>query len=141
MFLLDTDHISILQWQTQPEFARLSQRMGLHPASAFYFSIVSFQEQTLGANAHVSQARTAMQVMSGYRIFQRVLTAFAGAQVLPFDQAASVLFDTLRKQRIRIGTMDLRIAATALSRDMTVLTRNVSDFGLVPGLKVEDWTV
>ena len=33
------------------------------------------------------------------------------------------------------------IAAIAVSRGMTVLTRNVSDFRRVPGLKVEDWTL
>ena len=34
MFLLDTDHIAILQWQTQPEFGQLTQRMGQHPITA-----------------------------------------------------------------------------------------------------------
>jgi tRNA(fMet)-specific endonuclease VapC len=37
--------------------------------------------------------------------------------------------------------MDLKIAAIALAYDATVLTRNVSDFGKVTGLKVEDWAV
>ena len=47
----------------------------------------------------------------------------------------------MRRQRIRIGTMDLRIAATALANGMTVLTRNIVDFGRVPNLTVEDWTL
>ena len=47
----------------------------------------------------------------------------------------------LRPQRIRVGTMDLRIASIALSRGLTVLTRNLRDFRRVPGLLAEDWTV
>jgi tRNA(fMet)-specific endonuclease VapC len=60
--------------------------------------------------------------------------------VLPFDTAAISIYDTLRSQRVRIATMDLRIAATALSRGLTLLTRNVQDFRKVPGLVTEDWT-
>jgi tRNA(fMet)-specific endonuclease VapC len=60
---------------------------------------------------------------------------------LPFDEAAANVFAGNRAQRIRISTMDLRIASIAVSRDMTVLTRNLSDFRKVPGLKVADWTV
>jgi predicted nucleic acid-binding protein len=36
--------------------------------------------------------------------------------------------------------MDLRIAATALSRDFTLLTGNLRDFRKVAGLRVEDWS-
>jgi tRNA(fMet)-specific endonuclease VapC len=36
--------------------------------------------------------------------------------------------------------MDLKIAAIALAHNATVLTRNVKDFKLVPGLRIEDWT-
>jgi tRNA(fMet)-specific endonuclease VapC len=61
--------------------------------------------------------------------------------VLDFDRAAADRFNLLRSQGIRIGTMDLRIAAIALTRGYTVLTANARDFSQVPGLAIEDWTV
>jgi tRNA(fMet)-specific endonuclease VapC len=38
-----------------------------------------------------------------------------------------------------IGPMDTMIAAQALRMGATVITRNVREFGRVPGLKVENW--
>ena len=57
--------------------------------------------------------------------------------VLGFDGKCAERFQLLFKQRLRVGTMDLRIAATALVHDLTVLTRNTVDFERVPGLRVE----
>ena len=60
--------------------------------------------------------------------------------MLPFDDVASAAFDDLTARRVRVGTMDLRIASIALSRGLVLLTRNLGDFGKVPGLATEDWT-
>ena len=37
--------------------------------------------------------------------------------------------------------MDLKIASIVLSRDATLLSRNLEDFSQVPDLHVEDWTI
>lgn len=140
MFLLDTDHLTIVQRQTQPEYGRLWPRIAAHPPDAFYASIVSFHEQALGWNTYISRATNAAGVVRGYRMFQRILSDFAAARVLPFDDAAATTFDALRAGRVRVPTMDLRIASIALSRDLTLLTRNTADFSKVPGLRSEDWT-
>ncbi len=41
-----------------------------------------------------------------------------------------------RNVRQQVGDMDLLIAATALHHGLTLVTRNVKDFGLVPGVAI-----
>ena len=140
MFIFDTDHLVIIQQATQPEFARVSERMADYEGADFFVSIVTFHEQVMGWSTYLSRARTRDSVVRAYDKFRKILVDFAALQVLPFDGAAAEAFDSLREQRVRVGTMDLRIASTALARNYTVLTRNLVDFRKVPGLRVEDWT-
>ena len=60
---------------------------------------------------------------------------------LLFDEKAVAEFQRLWITRLRIGTMDLKIAAIALANDATLVTRNRIDFEKVPGLRIEDWSV
>ena len=140
MFLLDTDHVGILQDRVQPECQRLLDRIAQHLPTEFYVSIVSFHEQVVGWNAYLNRARTLTGVVSAYRMFQDILSDFAAMHVVPFDDEAGERFEALRRQRVRIGTMDLRIASIALAKGYTVLTRNLVDFEKVPNLAAEDWT-
>jgi tRNA(fMet)-specific endonuclease VapC len=59
--------------------------------------------------------------------------------IVLFDEAAADRFASLRRQRIRIGTMDLKIASMALVHDALLLTGNSRDFSQVPGLRHENW--
>src|SRR6266542_6683442 len=112
--------------------------MAQHSPADCALSVVSFHEQTLGAHALISRARTPAEVIRGYTLLLGVFQRYHVAPVLPFDVAAAAVFDGLRAQRIRVATMDLRIAAIALSRGLVVLTRNTADFSKVPGLVTED---
>ena len=123
------------------EFNNLVRRMESHPDESLFYPIIAFHEQMLGANVYISRARTPRDFVRGYQMLERILTDFSLAQVLPFDDPAVRKFEELRAQRVRIGTMDLRIASIAITRGMIVLTRNTVDFRAVPGLSVEDWTV
>lgn len=71
----------------------------------------------------------------------RLLSDYSSIEVLPYDSAAATVFDGLVIHRVRIATMDLRIASIALSRGLIMVTRNTGDFSRVPGLVIEDWTV
>jgi tRNA(fMet)-specific endonuclease VapC len=140
MFLLDTDHVVICQQLSAVEYDHLIRRVRQHDPSDVFVSIISFHEQVMGWNAYISRAKDTAGVVRGYTRLERVLANFSQAQVLPFDDAAADVFDDLRRQQVRVATMDLRIASIALSRSMKVLTRNLVDFERVPGLQVEDWT-
>jgi tRNA(fMet)-specific endonuclease VapC len=63
------------------------------------------------------------------------------SQLMKITTRAIAMFDELRDQRVRVSTMDLRIASIAISCNLVLLTRNVRDFTKVPGLVTEDWTV
>lgn len=60
--------------------------------------------------------------------------------LLPYGESADEVFRELKQKKIRVGTMDLRIGATAIANGMTVLTRNTVDFERIPELQFEDWT-
>lgn len=66
---------------------------------------------------------------------------FASVTIIDYTPQIDALVVELRKQGLRIGTQDLRIAASALARGATIVSRNTRDFGQVPGLKIEDWSV
>lgn len=140
-YLLDTDHVSFLEEGSGPEYVALTARMAQHSPGDFAFSLVTLHEQVLGAHTFISRAKTTAKVVQGYEFLAVILQTFQAALVLAFDVAAAAVFDALRAQGVRIATMDLRIAAIALSHDLILLTRNTVDFSKVPGLVTEDWTV
>ena len=65
---------------------------------------------------------------------------YRNAQILDFDEKATADFQEFKSQKIRVGTMDLKIAAIAVSQNAILVSRNSSDFMQIPNLLVEDWT-
>jgi tRNA(fMet)-specific endonuclease VapC len=76
-FLLDTDHVSILQKQSGPEYAALIARIAQVQRADLAFCVVSFHEQVLGCNSYLAQAKTSTDIVRGYQMFDRVLSAYA----------------------------------------------------------------
>ena len=66
MFVLDTDHLGILQRQTDPQCGNLTRRILQYPQASFFVTIVSFHEEVLGWNAYLSRARDASGVVRCY---------------------------------------------------------------------------
>jgi tRNA(fMet)-specific endonuclease VapC len=141
MYVLDSDHLSLLQRQSGADYRMLASRCQTIPATDFFVTIVSFHEQFNGWTKFVARAKNASKLVRGYTELEGVIDTFARAQVLPFSSAAADVYEDLKAQKVRVGTMDLRIASIAIANQMTLLTRNRVDFERVPGLMFEDWTV
>jgi tRNA(fMet)-specific endonuclease VapC len=91
--------------------------------------------------AYMARAKTVAQEIEAHGKVKIHLHNFRHILILDFDERAGVEYHRLRRSRVRIGTMDLKIAAIVLTHDATLLSKNVSDFRKVPGLKVADWTL
>ncbi len=140
MYLLDTDHVSLLEWGSGTVAARLRARLRDSLPGEFFSSIVSCEEQTKGRLLYLARARTEAEIVEGYRRFCRHLETWREIPVLAYDARAAVEFQRIRTLKLRVPTLDLRIAAIALVNGATLLTRNLTDFRGIPDLVMEDWT-
>jgi tRNA(fMet)-specific endonuclease VapC len=135
--VLDTNHYDELA--NDSVFGRNAhQRIERRRADVF-ISIISVQESVQGWTALINRKRPGSEQVHAYARFQKSIEALNKLTILPFDESAARLFENLKRQRIRCGTMDLKIAAICLVHDSLLLTRNLSDFAKVPGLRVENW--
>jgi tRNA(fMet)-specific endonuclease VapC len=140
-YLLDTDHLSILQRQTGTAYDNLVTRMAHYPLSDFAVSTVTFHEQMLGCHAYINRSRSLNEVVKGYEMMAKLISNFKVLPLVSFDLGAITAFEQIQSQRIQLAKMDARIAAIAISHGLILLTRNHQDFDKVAGLLIEDWTL
>ena len=140
MVILDTDMLSLLE-QANSSALALQMRLDQIDDAEIVTSVITYEEQMRGWLAYSAQANTIEKMLIAYEKIQTHLQTFRDLIVLPFDKEAATQFELLRQARVRIGSMDLKIAAVCLANNATLLTRNSKDFGQVPGLKFEDWSV
>jgi tRNA(fMet)-specific endonuclease VapC len=136
--LLDTDHVTVLKMPPGDRRTRLVERMTRH-ADAVFVPVIVVEETMRGWMAALAKERDALRQVFAYRELGSLFSFFVGFEIVPFDEAAAHQFRQLQSRRVRIGTMDLKIAAIALSRNAIVLTSNRRDFEQVPGLRFENW--
>ena len=140
LVILDTDHLSLLLFPDSEAADRIVERLVSERVGQLTTTIVTYEEQSRGWLARIARARSIDQEIESYRKLRDSLADFCVMEVLDFDEEAAAEYQRLRQMKVRIGSMDLKIAAIALARGATLLTRNLADFRKVPGLKVEDWS-
>jgi tRNA(fMet)-specific endonuclease VapC len=136
-YLLDTDHLSLQEQGQLP----LLQRLAAIPADRLAVSVVTVEESLRGRLAILARQLDGEARVRAYARFLESVRFFQRVNVIPFDEACEACYQDLVARRLRIGSRDLKIAATALAHNRTVVTRNRRDFGRIPGVTHEDWSV
>jgi tRNA(fMet)-specific endonuclease VapC len=138
--ILDTDHLTVIQRRAEPAYSRLRDRLSKFPPNAIQTTIISFEEQMRGWLALISRARNQSREVEAYERLQALMRFFNEIPVLDYTEVAASQFEDLRHSKLRVGSMDLKIASIALSHDGLLLSSNLKDFNPIPNLRVEDWT-
>ena len=134
-FLLDTDHVSA----HERGHSHLRVRFVSLPRESLAVSVITVEEMIRGRMAILARRLEPAARVRAYAKFLETVRFFETISVVPFDSACEERCQILRASGLRIGTQDLRIAATALCNDLVLVTRNRRDFERVPGLVVDDW--
>jgi tRNA(fMet)-specific endonuclease VapC len=130
-FMLDTN-ICIYLIKRQPE--AVLERFASHPVGDIGISVITLAELEYGASKSSNPFRN-----------REALEQFVlPLEIAPFDRPATLTYGKIRalleKKGRPIGSMDMLIAAHALSLGARLVTNNVKEFRRVPGLRVENWT-
>jgi tRNA(fMet)-specific endonuclease VapC len=139
VILLDTDHINVLKYPDRPQFVTLTSQLNAAADQDIATTIITVEEQMRGWLAWINRSDNVHRQVPAYHELLRLFDFFSRWQIIPFDDQAATRFQSLRQQRIRIGTMDLKIATIALVHDALLLSANLRDFQQVPDLRVADW--
>ena len=135
-YILDTDMITLLQKGN----AAVTAHIKAHSATDVVTTAITIEEQLSGWSTFLRRATQPAEVeLASIRLIQAVVH-LAKLPLLPFTVAAIAEYDRLKAQKLNVKKNDLRIAAIALEAGAVVVSRNVRDFGGVPGLVVEDWS-
>ena len=137
-YILDTDHDSELQFMESEAAQSLLSR--LRPVLfEVAVTIVSAEEQMRGWLAAIHAQKSVRNQIRPYHQLDEFLRFYGKWIIVPWSEDAVDTFETIKRQKLKIGTMDLKIASIALASSAVLLTRNLGDFQQVPGLRCENW--
>ncbi len=135
--MLDTDILSLYYRGD----SIVVQRVDAHAPAELAISVMTVDEQLSGWYTLTRQARQPADVARAYARLGDAVVRLAKWRILPYTEPAIARVAQFKALRLNVRVMDLRIAAIALEHGAVVVTRNVRDFGRVPGLSVEDWSL
>ncbi len=112
-WLLDTDHASL----NERGHPLVRQKLATAQPDAVSISVITAEEMIRGRLAVLARRSEGEARVHAYKKFLEAIQFCAAISVVPFDLACEARFQDLRAQRIRVGSQDLRIAATGRPPD------------------------
>ncbi|MCD9187926.1 MAG: type II toxin-antitoxin system VapC family toxin [Pyrinomonadaceae bacterium] len=140
MIILDTDCLSLLERKGSAESYRLSAKLSEFSPEEIAVTIITFEEQMRGWMAFIAKANSIEKQISAYRKLEKFLETYKFIPIVQFDEKDGEIFQDLKSRKIKVGTMDLKIASIAISHNALLISRNLSDYDRIPNLRVQDWT-
>jgi len=137
LWIFDTDPATLFQ-QGHPQIV---QRVSEVNPKDIAITSVTFEEQMYGRLNRIRRATSGDEIISAYASLRKTINYLTDFELLDFDRDAENYYREFLRQKIRVGTEDLRIAAIALSKSGILLTRNRRDFERILGLRFEYWSV
>lgn len=138
MLILDTDHLTEYQKGTSEEARRLKRRLD-ESAEPFGTTIITVEEVMRGWMAAIRRTSDPFRQINAYFKLRSLFQFFATWEVLDLTPASAAEFLALRSAKVKVGTMDLKIASITISNNAILLTRNSNDFEKIPGLRLSNW--
>jgi predicted nucleic acid-binding protein len=137
-FLLDTNVLSEFNRRGGPD-QRVKRWLEAADTDSLYVSVLTLGEIRLGVELlPSSNRRTQLE-----QWLDRDLPEWFESRILPIDQSIADRWGSLRAQaQLRgrpLSVIDALLAATALQHDLTLVSRNVSDFSVVGLAIINPW--
>src|SRR2546430_17280438 len=110
MILLDTDHLTVLAYPGGSGHTTLTARLRGAGEQRFGTTAVTVEEQMRGWLAEINRWRDVHKQIPAYERLLGLFEFLREWEIVPFDERAADEVLRLRKQRIRIGTQELKIA-------------------------------
>jgi tRNA(fMet)-specific endonuclease VapC len=139
MYILDTDHLSLIQ-RGGFEGQRIIARLADLREDDLFVTVITYEEQIKGWLKVLSAAKRPEDTAFGYLGLQQTAQDYCNIKMLSYDRASIQQFEHLRASYRRLGQNDLKIAAIAIVQNAVLLTRNQKDFALIVELHSEDWS-
>lgn len=136
LYIFDTDHLSLYGRSHPTILAKLNTT-----SASLVTTAINAEEQLRGRLAQIAEAKDDAKQAIAYQWLTETITFLSTFQILQYATQAQSIYQTLKANRIRVGTQDLRIASIVLAHNGVLLTRNLKDFEKVPNLLVQDWSI
>ena len=96
MYILDTDHLSLIQ-RNGEQGKRILKRLENLEKVEVAVTIITYEEQTRGRLSFLGRAKNIDEQVLAYQGLQQSATDYCSIPILPFNGTAAIAYQQLRK--------------------------------------------